>query len=197
MTSFETTYNYYAKYFNSEDLTKSAYDVLDHFFSKFSYLINKLPVVDNIKNDLEEAKHDIDFSIGLAYDLEFMVLNIDIREVDPKSFRNDYLCNIQTNVFQINAMVVDYIIKYEIYQIFRFNGLTDIEAENEENRMKEKYKTRCDQVQRKSKHFIDIYMNEHRKEMERIRQIKSNVNILYDKNLICKDVSSLICQYLI
>ena len=74
-----------------------------------SYIIAEIGA--NFDHDIEKAKHDIDFSIGLAYDLEFMVRNIDIREVDPKSFRNDYLCNIQTNVFQMNAMVVDYIIK--------------------------------------------------------------------------------------
>jgi hypothetical protein len=191
---FETTYNEYATHINLNDLTASAYNVLNHFFTKFYYLFDKF---ETIKNNLERGKHDLDSSIGLCYDLDYLVRHIFIERLDPINYRNDYLQDIQMNILKRHTFIVEYIIKYEIYHIFRFRNLTDEEVNQRKQSMFLLCKQRCNEIQQYIDANTEYYINRRQIELQRIREIKEKVNILYESNLMCKDLTSIVCQYLI
>ena len=191
---FQTTYNEYATYISLNDLTASAYNILNHFFTKFHYFFDKF---ETVKNNLQRGRHDLDQSIGLCYDLDYLVRHVFVEQIDSKPFRNDYLQDIQMNVLKRNAFIVEYIIKYEIYHIFRFNNLTDEEVIHKKRSIFLLCKNKCHELQTYIDFCTSVYISRREIELQRIKEIKEKVNVLYDSNLMCKDITNIVSQYLI
>ena len=191
---FKTIYNEYGRFIDRDDLEMSAYNIFNHFFGKFGYIFDMYP---SLKRVLESCKNDLDQSLGLCYDLYYFQLELELFDLDSDEFRDDYLRTIQMYTIIQHSTIIEYIVKYQICNIYRHSTLQESELIDRLNSCMSFFEDKFERLQREKMMCQREYNKYYQTELQRKREIRQGVKILYDNNLICKDISQIICQYLI
>lgn len=191
---FKTIYNEYGRFIDRNDLEMSAYNIFKHFFGKFGYIFDSYP---SLKRVLESCKTDLDQSLGLCYDLYYLHHELELFDLDSNELRGEYLRTIQLYTIIQHSTIVEYIVKYQICNIYRHSILQESELMDRLNSCMSYFEDKIERLQREKMSCQREYKRVYQEEMNRKREIRQGVKILYDNDLICKDISQIVCQYLI
>ena len=191
---FRIIYSDYSKFINRDDLETSAYHVLKHFFNKFGYIFDSFP---SLKRVLESCKTDLDQSLGLCYDLYYVQHEIQLFDLDSDELRDQYLRAIQMYTIIQHATIIEYIVKYQICNIFRQTNVSESQMADMQRSSQSFFESKINRLQSEKMECQKKYNNRFQAELKRKREIRQGVKILYDNDLICKDISQIVCQYLI
>ncbi len=191
---FRTIYNDYAQFINRDNLELSAYNVLKHFFGKFGYIFDSYP---SLRRVLESCKTDLDQSLGLCYDLYYLQHELQLFDLDSDELRDQYLRAIQMYAIVQHTSIIEYIIKYQICNIYRHTNVSESQMVEMHRSCLSFFEIKFERLQSEKMACQKEYNNRFQAELQRKREIRKGVKILYDNDLICKDVSQIVCQYLI
>jgi hypothetical protein len=186
---FETTYSEYISYYNKEDRVKSAYDIFNHLFKKFNYIFNDLYKL----KELESSNLQVLFRMCDHID---HFRDSSLNEVDTTSDFNYHLKNIQNCNAKQDILIAEFIFIYIIYDMHRFSHTTEQGIKKSIQGSLYMFRSKFYQIQKQKL----TYQNEFKQKslyVQTQKQTKHNLDILYKNNLICKDVSNLIYQYLV
>ena len=191
-TLFETIYSEYISFYNKEERVKSAYNIFNYLFEKFNCIFNNDW---NQLNDELEASSSLNMMLGICSRLDDFIED-SLNNLDTNSDINCILKNIQNSVVKQNILVVDFICKHIIFNVNRFLYSTEQSIKKATQASLSIYKNKFYDIQIKKMFYqhdcktIFLYSKLQ-------KQTKNNLDILYKNNLICKDISTVIYQYLV